>query len=386
MNVVRILILLPILTAMSLSAVHAASAQTPVGRVLSLAPSSDPTTVRCSIGQIAAFESGPITRTIRLRNNGVAATILTAIRPSCGCTSVLLGAHCSLPLVLAPGQQIPVQVTLDAYHLMPGPINKRIWFFVQGRSAPAGILVLSGAILPVATFTPALLDFGRIPAGQAASRTLRVAVDFKLLPKDVSVRLASADPDIRLVAIAAPDGEPSGIQQYTVTLASHARLGVLNSELLLTFDTSGNHTLPGGSVSVQGEVVGSVAAAPSVLAFGSVRAGQTATQEVLLTGTALHGLRVACASRFITVRLGAPRPAPRLNRPFGAPTRLNNAAESRDQVAPLVVTLHPDAPRGSLTAQVLVTTSNGQILALPVFAFIGSASMGSPSRSVKGTR
>lgn len=341
-----------------------------------------------SVGIVSPLTTSRLDHTFVLTNSSPASVTLTDLRPSCGCTSALLGGQASLPLTLLPGQHVSVQVAVDALHLAPGPLDKSVAVYVRGQPAPAAILCLVGTILPVAAFTPSVLDFGQTRAGQEGSLTLTVQLDQHSMPAGAAPRLVSSDPDIQVTSAPPPAGISSGVattfgtppapvQTYRGTLSPHARIGTVTGRVSLVFPcTSGASDLPGGSLSLRGEVIGDVSAAPAVVAFGTVTAGRPAAQQVFLTGLRLNALKVSSDSPYVTVHLGVPQAVRNSTQAFGAasgqpaPSATLSNQTSATAIASLQVMLSSRTPPETLETRVRVTTPSGQQMVIPVFALI----------------
>lgn len=290
---------------------------------------------------------------------------------------------------IAPGQQFTVRVSVNPSHLAPGPIYKSVAIFVRGNPEPAFILEMKGTLLPVASFTPAFIDFGKLdPRTSAAAppQQLTVSLDARLAPKGQWPALVSSNPDVQLTPL--PAEAPSSPQtarqgmlkrmqtrQYQLTLAPGGTLGPLQGRVSFAApaktapatshaasdptatDSSPQDLLAEPSALLIGEITGDVAASPSSLAFGAVPAGQPVTRTLLLTaGSAalLSGLKASCASPWLTPRLSGE-------------TQVFSGDQSA--VRSLDVTLRPGMPGGAVRSDIVVTLRSGQRLVVPASAY-----------------
>lgn len=357
---------------------------------------------RYDFGQVSTLGRG-IEHTFIVRNGNSVPVTLTEVRPSCGCTSTLLDRDTSKkpPLLLGPGERVMIGVSVDIFHLAPGPLDKTVQLLVQGQAAPSATLEVVGTVLPPASYAPAVLDFGPVPAGKEVSRSLRVTLDSHLLPQMGVPHLVCSDPDI-VVTPMPGDGStalplPTSdlvVRTYRLTLPAHAHLGLFMARAYwapASATAAVAKALESNAVPVAGDVQGEVAASPSIVAFGARPAGGAAAQRVTLTGTDLASVRLSSDSPYLTVRLrkAPPALARNLARPFPGSAQVNRtqsgdeAPVSAAPVAPveaafLDVALKPDAPVGLLETRVRVTTASGQQLLVPVFADVSPAS--SPTR------
>jgi len=323
-------------------------------------------------GTVSLLAPALITETFTVRNGTRAPLVLDHLQPSCGCiaAAVTRQQNAAPPVKqIAPGQSISVKVLLDPTGLEPGPLHKTIWVFTQGQDAPAATLVMVGNLLPAASFSPQVINFGSVAAGTKLSQLLTVTLDPKLLPAGTVTKVSSSDPSVEVVPVpsSAAGAVPANGQsqrQYRVTLLPDAYLGILSSRISLSVTASGAGGASSakgiaaggtqnGAAFVTGEVAGDISALPATLAFGTVAAGKQATQQAFLLGLAQSGLAAATDNPYLTARLqiGGQKPL-------------------------LVVTLSRLAPVGPLSGNIIVKTQNGQRLRVPVFALITPSETG----------
>ena len=313
-------------------------------------------------GTVSLLAPALITENFTIRNGTRAPLVVDHLQPSCGCiAAALIGQPGGAPPVkrLAPGQSISVKVLLDPTGLEPGPLRKTVWVFTQGQDAPAATLVMVGSLIPAATFSPQIINFGSVKSGTKLSQLLTVTLDPKLLPTGTVTRVLSSDPSVEVVSVTSSLALANGQSrtQYRVTLLPNAYLGVLSSRVSLSVTSSktganaSQSNLAGetetGTAFVTGEVTGDISALPETLAFGTVSAGKPATQQAFLLGSTQTGLTVTSDNPFLTARLqlGGQKPL-------------------------LVVTLSNSTPPGPLTGNIIVTAKNGQRLRVPIFALV----------------
>ena len=74
----------------------------------------------------------PLTHMFLLRNSTKTPLTIERVAVSCDCVQVLVAETRSLPVRIAPGQTVPVQVTLNPRRLVPGPVSKSAWVYLRG--------------------------------------------------------------------------------------------------------------------------------------------------------------------------------------------------------------------------------------------------------------
>ena len=97
----------------------------------------------------------PLTHTFLVRNGGKSALTIEHVAASCECISAQIGESAALPVRIAPGQTVPVRVTLSMGRLAPGPALKSVWLYQRGGSADGLRLEIRGVIkdVPMETVT-----------------------------------------------------------------------------------------------------------------------------------------------------------------------------------------------------------------------------------------
>jgi len=354
---------------------------------------------RRDFGMVSPLDRPEIVQAFLLRNDSSQPLTLTRLQPSCSCTSatVIVGSARAysrqgaenvqtLPAI-APSQQFAVHVSINPAHLAPGPIYKSVAIFVRGNTQPAITLEMKGTLLPVVSFVPTFIDFGRLDPRTSAApppQRLTVSLDARLAPKGQWPALVSSNPDVQLTLL--PAEAPSSPQtarqemlkgmvtrQYQLTLAPGGTLGPLQGRVSFatpaktapshaafnptTTESSPQDLLAEPSALLIGEITGDVVASPSSLAFGAVTPGQPVTRTILLTaGSAalLGGLKSSCASPWLTPRLSGE-------------THVFSGGQSA--VRSLDVTLRPGMPGGAVRSDIVVTLRTGQRLVIPASAY-----------------
>ena len=140
--------------------------------------------------------AGPLEHIFVLRNTTGTALTLDHLQASCACTTatVVGGTSADGPTVLAPNGTLSVRVSVDLQRLLPGLLHKSVWVFVQGQAAPAATLEMTGALLPLVSFAPPSLSFGRIEKGTELTLLLRATTPPERLEQGTELRLVSLEP------------------------------------------------------------------------------------------------------------------------------------------------------------------------------------------------
>ena len=139
------LLVLPLLL---LCAFRASAAPSPA---LSVVPNAGTTVVgsdqaRWQFAPRPLSDQTPLTHTFLLRNSAKTPLTIERVAVSCDCVQFQIGESRSLPVQVAPGQTVPVQVTLTSRRLVPGPVSKSAWLYLHGGGNNGLRLEMRGTI------------------------------------------------------------------------------------------------------------------------------------------------------------------------------------------------------------------------------------------------
>ncbi len=319
-----------------------------------------------------------------VRNAGEKPLVLDRAVSSCSCTTAFVGdgTTSALPLTLKPDAKVSLVVSINPKEMFPGPISKSVTLYARGQSTPLAVFGITGDLQPAAVFIPAVLQVGTVKVGQLASFPLTVLLDKRLVKNGEAPHLISYDSRVQVEAVSSKshssamlseENSASGLhggkdyltQAYRVTVNPSGELGFLDGMVALA---AAHQTAPlsfslGTSTHVMGNVDGEIHSTPSMIVFGDVKQGKGATQNAVVTSllvNELQGLKVDSPMLCFQARL-----VPVADKPAGASSP---AAQTL-----LEVSVKPDMPAGSYSAQIVVTTSNGQRLIVPVVATVTSS-------------
>ena len=376
--------------------------------------------------------------------------VITRLSPSCHCASAMLSgtgntnAVATLPLLLAPNTSATVTVSVDLSELRPGAFTKSVVVYAKPASPPDAAefvlarLTVRGNLLPAVTFatdgtneTPAASNLSVLPLGTLDLNTFTPARERGMsAPRNSDGSsnkggvILTAKPDPRLLRNAAKDqtaaaspavpplvsshpgiraerlqDAPGGTLRYRITAAPDAPIGSLLGTLAfqppVTDKSIQAIAWRSASLVVTGEIVGSVAASPQVVAFGIAQSTGTTPAPSLATPKAgdisqlplsrTVTLTARDAKVFTGITVECDNPAAVSAKLLPPATGAETTATERT----LLVTLAPDAARkvatgggwnGFFQARVTVRLQNGQRLVLPVSAFLQQGVVPSPKQ------
>lgn len=88
----------------------------------------------------------PLAHTFLLRNDTKATLTVERVAVSCDCVQTQIGETRSLPVRVAPGQTVPVRVSLSLRRLVSGSVSKSAWLYLHGGDENGLRLELRGTV------------------------------------------------------------------------------------------------------------------------------------------------------------------------------------------------------------------------------------------------
>lgn len=347
------------------------------------APEGDPSTYHFKPED--ADNSQGITHIFILRNETSQQVKIVRIDASCSCTTAVLQPGGATPaadtgnVVLAPGQEARLLVTVGLGDAAAGEMEKTVWVRVDGQTDPAATLHVTGTIDPPIMFVPQTLDFGAGPAGQSRKVQFYVGFSPKSLPANTPPGLVSPAPYISLKPDEGKDRTadfPSTYRvfRYTAVLKSDAPLGPIDGAITLrqasaspmpagnalvfgagstTPQTVPESSLPEASLPLQGSITGDLSAQPSTAIFGTVAAGKAANVQMTVSSASkkdLAGMSFTADQPWLSAKVAGPAGVP--------------------GTWIIRLTIAATAPAGAQNAHLIGTAPSGERLVIPVMAYI----------------
>jgi|GEM_PF-2417328 hypothetical protein len=308
-------------------------------------------------GRLNQGSTAPLLHKFFLKNANAAPVVVERVQVSCGCTTATLGGGAVLPDTLAPGKVLEVDTSVDPLRLYAGAVEKSVAVYLAGQAAPAATLEITGTLVPSATFSPDLLNFGDVAYGDTPTQKLVATIDKKAVPSLDAVQFESTDSDITADRVSVtPFGDNEETVEYQVKVSPTPYIGIIDGTVsLMVRNASNGMSLIGASVPIRGNIIGGFSSSPQSITFANAPAGKAATQQILLTGistTDISKLTLFSASPMIELKAETPDP---------------NAKPSK--VIKVDVNLSDKMPVGSLQTQIIITAPDGSRLLLPVLVF-----------------
>ncbi|HEX5323360.1 MAG TPA: DUF1573 domain-containing protein [Capsulimonadaceae bacterium] len=328
-------------------------------------------------GQASAYDAGAInpldtdqiTHTFQLKNESKSPVLIDDLTSSCGCTTAVLmagGRSQPLPVRLAPGQTIGIQMQVSVVGDLMDSVDKYVWVHVEGQDDPPVTLEIKATFPPLVVLSPTTLDFGHVRAGTGKQLTVIAEVSPLLPPTKTVVTLTGGlsflevGPPLEARYGAGPAGAKGDWRRlkFTVGLDKDAPLGSFAADLtahitrLGVLGQASGQDLANTYVVARGSVEGDFVVSPGTLIFGTVSAGHMAEKSLAIKGLVpgiLAGLSVMSDDKRITIS------------PDSSPAADTSVYR---------VVISSSAPAGVLQTSIIVTAQNGQTQTVPVLAYV----------------
>jgi len=182
-------------------------------------------------GTINPLDVQLVRQLFTLRNDTSKPITITQFEASCPCTSAAVAGDDALHvspadgsiLTIAPAHQAEIAVTVSLFRHAPGPFTNSIFVHVKDETNYVALLQVNGTLMPIVTFSPDVLDFGKMHPGTSRTLYFKVIADSRLATGDSLPRMISSDGDLKLKADSVSVYNGGKLSQaYTATLkASH---------------------------------------------------------------------------------------------------------------------------------------------------------------------
>jgi len=277
----------------------------------------------------------------KLRNVGTAPLIIGGVQTSCGCTAAAPSKS-----NVAPGEESDIAVSFDT-RSDRGAATRTIAVFTNDPKNQQLKLTMKGDVKPQVEASPAPVAFGTVKRGTEQSR--RVVITDLANGKDFRVgSIGNSSPHIKVTREPRDDGKRGAV--VVIILLKTMPTGTFSD--IVKVSTSRAPV----DISVFGNVVGDLAAAPPQISFGIVPHNASAMRIVRLTNSGGRTVKV-----------------------IGLSSTSSNVTATVEPVRPgkeykITVQLRPNTPDGALRGTLAIKTDDPEqeTLQVPFYGIIGS--------------
>ena len=242
------------------------------------------------------FRGEVIRHTFKVRNRGDDYLKINGITKDCGCTVAKIDQD-----YIAPGEELPVRVTVSTKLLEEGEIDKSVHLATNDEGEPETILTMTGTIRVTAHLEPARISLkGFKPGDPIPEQVIRVT------PVDsYDLRIQGVTTNSTLVKAHLLDSEKEGEYRIAVNISSETTKSAVSTDVKIATNLEEEPIL---LVPVRAEIDQPLVIVPSELSFTGVKPdfkGKLAYNAVIRNNEEkpLKILDIKSPNRFITYTL-----------------------------------------------------------------------------------
>ncbi|MCP4266978.1 MAG: DUF1573 domain-containing protein [Candidatus Brocadiaceae bacterium] len=216
------------------------------------------------------YKGSKVEHVFKLENRGNDTLEIKKVKPSCGCTAVILSNN-----TILPGETGEIKSTFNS-RSYSGKVKKTITVLSNDPDAPNHKLTISGEIIQEVSFKPQNINFGSIRADNQTDKTVKVSVksesgqDFKITKTTTSKPFVEASYSSE---------EKSGEYTIVATLKDYHKIGRFSGKI---FIESNSTKQPKASIIFYGVVEGDITINQRRLYYGTVPEGSEITKKLFV--------------------------------------------------------------------------------------------------------
>ena len=220
-----------------------------------------------NFGQI--YKGEKVEHVYKFENQGNDTLEIKKVKPSCGCTAVILTEK-----TIPPGETGEIKTTFNS-GTYRGNIKKSISVLSNDPDNPNHKLTISGQIIEEINIKPVNINFGSISSDKSTDKTVTVTIKSQTEPDFKINKITPSKPFIDASIAEEKDGE----YIINVTLKDYRKIGRFSGKIHLE---TNNKKQQKAIIPFFGEIAGDVTAYPKRVYYGIVTEGKELTQKVFV--------------------------------------------------------------------------------------------------------
>ncbi len=287
---------------------------------------------------VKVFKGEKIEHIYKFENRGNETLKIKRVKPSCGCTAVILTNN-----TIPPGETGEIKATFNTVSYS-GRVKKSITVSSNDPDTPRHTLTFSGEIIENVSIKPRNINFGSIHADTQTDKIVTLSIHSQTIPDLKIKKITSSRPFV----IASITGEKDGKYTVDVALKDHHEVGRFSGTLTVETNSTKQKTV---SISFYGEIEGDITTYPKRIYYGNIVSGKESTQKV-----------------FVKMNKGDVKIISTTLSPGYLSIKIDERYEENNPHCLIEMTLPKDAPHGKLNGSLeLQTNSNKQpIIKIPI--------------------
>ena len=215
------------------------------------------------------YKGSKVEHVFKLENRGNDTLEIKKVKPSCGCTAVILSNN-----TILPGKTGEIKSTFNS-RSYSGKVKKTITVLSNDPDTPNHKLTISGKVIQEISFKPQNINFGSIRADNQTDKTVKVSVKSQSGPDFKITKITSSKPFVEVSYLE----EKSGEYIIVATLKDYQKIGRFSGKIFLDTNSAKQ---PKASIIFYGVVEGDITINQKRVYYGTVPEGREITKKLFV--------------------------------------------------------------------------------------------------------
>jgi hypothetical protein len=278
-----------------------------------------------------AYKGDRVEHVYKFENRGKATLEIKKVKPSCGCTAVVLSNN-----TILPGETGEIKATLNTVSY-GGKVTKTISVLSNDPNTSNHKLTISGEVIEEISFKPKNINFGSFRADNQSDNTVKVVVKSQSGPDFEVVKVTSSKPYVETSVTDNREGKYT----ITATLKNHHEIGRFSGKIFLE---SNSTKQPKTSIIFYGVVEGDITINQRRIYYGTVSEGREITKKLFVKINESH-------IRILSSKIS----------PDYLSVNIDERYDQRNPHCLIETKLHNDAPVGRIDGLLELTTNSEEL-------------------------
>jgi len=215
------------------------------------------------------YKGNKVDHVFKFENQGRDTLEIKKVKPSCGCTAVILSNN-----TILPGKTGEIKASFNSRNYR-GKVKKTIAVLSNDPDTPSHKLTISGEIIEEISIKPGNINFGSFRADNQTDKTVKISIKSQSGPDFKITKVISSKPFVETSATEDQNGE------YTIvaTLKDYNEIGRFSGKIFL--DTNSSRQ-PQASIIFYGVVEGDITINQKRIYYGTVPEGKEITKKLFV--------------------------------------------------------------------------------------------------------
>ena len=293
------------------------------------------------------YKGNKVEHVFKFKNQGNDTLEIKKVKPSCGCTAVMLSNN-----TILPGNTGEVKATFNSGNYR-GNVKKTIAVLSNDPDTPSHKLTISGKIIEEISIKPRNINFGSIRVDNQSDKTVKVSIKSQSGPDFKITKATSSKPFVEASATADQKGE------YTIVakLKDYNKIGRFSGKIFLNTNSTKQ---PQSSIVFYGVVEGDITINQRKIYFGTVPDGREITKKLFVK---INKSDVKILSTKIS--------------PDYLSVNIDERYEQRNPHCLIEIKLHKEAPIGKINGLLALNTNSKEqpVINIPITGVVNKVNI-----------